>query len=188
MKEDHNGIVVSKFKDKRDIFLLSTRHKLDIVDTGKQSRKKESILKPEVILFYNAGKAGIDLSDQLASYSSPVRKSIRWYHKVMTEILLNTSVINAQIMHNIKHNDSKMNVKQFHESLIDKMLDLKPTSRKLPQQMKMPNTPQSTGNQRRSAAPKHKIEETEEKCPRNRKLRKRCSECYKKISQEKGFR
>ncbi|KAL5238422.1 hypothetical protein ACI65C_010229 [Semiaphis heraclei] len=45
-----------------------------------------------------------------------------------------------------------------------------------------------TGNQRRSAAPKHKIEETEEKCPRNRKLRKRCSECYKKISQEKGFR
>ncbi|XP_029347881.1 piggyBac transposable element-derived protein 4-like [Acyrthosiphon pisum] len=187
-KEDDNGIVVSKFKDKRDIFLLSTRHKLDIVDTGKQSRKKESILKPDVILFYNAGKAGIDLSDQLASYSSPVRKSIRWYHKVMTEILLNTSVINAQIMHNIKHNDSKMNVKQFRESLIDKMLDLKPTSRKLPQQMTTPNTLKSTGNQRRSAAPKHKIEETEEKCPRNRKLRKRCSECYKKISQEKGFR
>jgi len=70
-------------------------------------------LKPDVILFYNAGKAGIDLSDQLASYSSPVRKNIRWYHKVMTEIVLNTSVINAQIMHNIKHYDSKMNVKQF---------------------------------------------------------------------------
>lgn len=80
-----------------------------------------------------------------------------------------------------------MNVKQFCESLIDKMLDLKPTSRKLPQQMTVPNTPKSTGNQR-STAPKHKIEETEEKCPRNRKLRKRCSKCYKKISQEKGFR
>lgn len=187
-KEDDNDIVVSKFNDKRDIFLLSTRYKLDIIDTGKQSRKKESILKPDVILFYNAGKAGIDLSDQLASYSTPVRKSIRWYHKVMTEILLNTSVINAQIMYNMKHYDSKMNVKQFRESLIDKMLNLRPTSRKLAQQMTVPNTPKSTGNQRRSAAPKHKIEETEEKCPRNRKLRKRCSECYKKISQEKGFR
>jgi len=36
------GIVVSKFKDKRDIFLLSTRHKLDIVDTGNQSNKKSA--------------------------------------------------------------------------------------------------------------------------------------------------
>lgn len=179
---------MSKFKDKGDIFLLSTRHKLDIIDTGKQSRKKESISKPDVILFYNAGKVGIDLSDQLASYSSPVRKSIRWYHKIMTEILLNTSVINAQIMHNIKHNDSKMNVKQFRESLIDEMLDLRSTSRKLSQQMTVPNTLKSTGNQRRSVAPKHKLEETEEKCPRNKKLRKRCSECYKNISQEKRFR
>ncbi|XP_025205105.1 piggyBac transposable element-derived protein 4-like [Melanaphis sacchari] len=183
-KEDEDGIVVSKFKDKRDIFLLSTRYKLDIVDTGKQSRKKENILKPDVILFYNSGKAGIDLSDQLASYSTPVRKSIRWYHKVMTEILLNTSVINAQIMYNMKYYNSKMNVKQFRESLIDKMLNLRPTSRKLAQEM---STPKTTGNQRRSAAPKHKIEETEEKCARNRKLRKRCTECYKKYHKKKDL-
>lgn len=125
---------MSKFKDKRDIFLLSTRHQLDIVDTGKQSRKKENILKPDIILFYNAGKSGIDLSDQLASYSTPVRKSIRWYHKVMTEILLNTSVINAQILYNMKHYHSKMNAKQFRESLIDRMLHLRPTSRKSAQE------------------------------------------------------
>jgi len=51
----------------------------------------------------------------------------------------------------------------------------------------VPNTPKSAGKQR-SAALKHKTQETEEKCPRNRKLRKRCSEYYKKISHEKGFR
>jgi len=176
---------VSKFKDERDIFLISIRHKLDIVDTGKQSRKKENILKPDVILFYNAGKAGIDLSDQLASYSTPVRKSIRWYHKVMTETLLNTSVINAQIMYNINHHDSKINVKQFRESLIDKMLNLRPISRKLAQQITVPNTPKSSGNQTRSAAPKYKIEETEEKCPRNRKLRRRCSVLSENITRKR---
>jgi hypothetical protein len=83
----------------------------------------------------------------------------------MTEILLNTSVINAQIMCSIKYSDSKMNVKLFRESLIAKMLNLKLTIRKLSQQMIVPNTPKSTRNQRRSAALKHKIEETEEKCP-----------------------
>lgn len=128
-RENKDGIVVLKFKDKRDILLLSTRHNLNILDTGKKNRQKESILKPEVILYYNAGKAGIDLSDQLASYSTPVRKSIRWYHKVMTEILLNTCVINAQILYNMKHSNSKLTVKQFRESLIDKMLNLRPTRR-----------------------------------------------------------
>jgi archaellin len=161
---------------------------LNIVDTGKKNRRKESILKPEVILYYNAGKAGIDLSDQLASYSTPVRKSIRWYHKVMTEILLNTCVISTKILYNMKHSNSKLTVKQFRESLIDKILNLRPTSRKLVESTNLNiSTPSTSGNQRRSA-PKHKLEVTEEKYPRNRKIRRRCTECYKKIAKENGFR
>lgn len=118
---------------------MSTRHKFNIVYTGKKNRQKKSILKPEVILYYNAGKAGIDLSDHLTIYyysnyySTRVKKSVRWYHKVMTEILLNTCVINAQTLYNTKHSNSKLIVKQFRESLIDKMIDLKPTGRKLVQ-------------------------------------------------------
>lgn len=187
-QENKDGIVVFKFKDKKDIFVLSTRHKLNIVDTGKKNRNKENILKPEAILYYNSGKAGIDLSDQLASYSTPVRKSIRWYHKVMTEILLNTCVINAQILYNMKHSNSKLSVKQFRESLIDKMLNLRPTSRKLVQRTDLDISTTSTRGNQRTSAPKHKLEITEEKCPRNRKIRRRCTECYKRISEEKGFR
>ena len=93
--ENNSGIVVSKFKDKRDVYLLSTRHLLNMSNTAKKTRNHKDIIKLDVILFYNTGKAGIDLSDQLVSYCTPMRKSIRWYYKVATEIILNIFVVNA---------------------------------------------------------------------------------------------
>lgn len=80
--ENKNGLVFSKWKDKRDVYTLCTCHNLDIVETGKKNKNQENIMKPKVIIYYNNGKAGIDSSDQLLSYSTPVRKSIHWYHKV----------------------------------------------------------------------------------------------------------
>ncbi|XP_026819540.1 piggyBac transposable element-derived protein 4-like [Rhopalosiphum maidis] len=140
--ENNSGIVVSKFKDKRDIHLLSTRHQLNMTNTGKKNRNQEDILKPDIILFYNAGKAGIDISDQLASYCTPMRKM-----------------------------------------LVDKLLELKPTS------LRVSNSEQPLENrfQRRQII-KHKLEETEEKCSRNRKKRNRCIECYTKFSNELGYK
>lgn len=75
LKND-SGIVVSKFKDKRDIHLLLTRHQLNMTNTGKKNRNHEDIFKPDSILFYNAGKAGIDLSDQLVSYCTEKECSV----------------------------------------------------------------------------------------------------------------
>lgn len=75
---------------------------------GKKNRKNEPIIKPKIIIDYNTGKAGIDLSDQLLSYSSPIHKSIRWYHKVATELILGTAVVNALIIYNLKNPQHKM--------------------------------------------------------------------------------
>ncbi|XP_025194347.1 piggyBac transposable element-derived protein 4-like [Melanaphis sacchari] len=79
-KENADGIVIGKWKDKQDVTMLSTRHGIDMIDMGKKNRINENVVKPEIIISYNKGKAGIDLSDQLSSYSTAVRKSIRWYH------------------------------------------------------------------------------------------------------------
>jgi len=76
-KESTDGIVVAKWHDKRDVAMLSTKHGIEMIDTGKKNRNDEPILKPQIIIDYNSGKAGIDLSDQLPSYNSPIRKSIR---------------------------------------------------------------------------------------------------------------
>jgi len=40
----------------------------------------------------------------------------------------------------------------------------------------------------RRLAIKHKLEETEDKCHRNRKIRRRCTECYRKYSAELGYK
>ncbi|KAJ8967286.1 hypothetical protein NQ314_002959 [Rhamnusium bicolor] len=39
-KENEDGIIVAKWKDKRDVRILSTYHNLDIVNIGKKNRKK----------------------------------------------------------------------------------------------------------------------------------------------------
>ena len=57
-------------------------------------------MKPEIIVCYNKGKQGIDISDQIASYFSPLRKTVRWYKKIGFKFLLNTAVVNALIIYN----------------------------------------------------------------------------------------
>ena len=75
---------------------LSTKHSNKIVDTGKKNRHNEAIKKPEVITYYNSVKQGVDVSNQMASYHTAVRKYIRWFHKVAVEFLQGTAVVNAQ--------------------------------------------------------------------------------------------
>ncbi|XP_050063343.1 piggyBac transposable element-derived protein 4-like [Aphis gossypii] len=137
-KENLNGVVVAKWRDKRDVTMLSTR------------------------------KAGIDLSDQLSSYSSPVRKSIRWYHKVATEILLGTAVVNALIVHNLNTPQNKLKITQFREALINEILGLNQPL------LHQDSVPTSTSSTSRRTSSKHMLDETSEKCTRNRKIRKRC--------------
>lgn len=174
-RENEDGIVVSKWKDKRDVLMLSTYHNLDVVNTGKLNRKRETIQKPLCIIDYNAGKAGIDLSDQLAAYSSPVRKSVRWYHKVAIELLMGTSVVNALVVYKMVHPTSKMSVTKFRETLVESLLEITGED-EVPQKDKKRKKIQ------------HEMKETEEKCKRNRKIRKRCIYCYKKISAEQSWK
>jgi len=142
-----------------------------MVDTGKINKKKENIVKPQIIIDYNKGKAGIDLSDQLSSYNFCVRKSIRWYHKVAIELLFGTSVVNAVLIYNKIKPNNKLKITQFQEALVDEILGLKKTN----------ENEQLTSTQRtQRRTTKHIFQETTEKCKRNRKIRKRCAHCYEK--------
>ncbi|XP_050064194.1 uncharacterized protein LOC126553041, partial [Aphis gossypii] len=102
---------MGKWYDKRDVAMLSTKHGIEIIDTGKKNRNDEPILKLQIIIDYNSGKAGIDLSDQLSSYNSPIRKSIRWYHKVATEIILD-ELLGLDQLTNISEEPSNSNNKR----------------------------------------------------------------------------
>lgn len=91
-KENNNGITILKWKDKRDVLVLSTKHSVEMVNVQTKTGFRQ---KPKIIVDYNAGKTAIDLSDQMTAYSSPLRKTIKWYRKLAFELLLNTCVVNA---------------------------------------------------------------------------------------------
>jgi len=99
-RQNNDGVHVLKWRDRRDVMVLSTKHGGNLVNTGKKNRKQEIIQKPEAVLYYNSIKQGIDVSDQMSSYHSPLRKSIRWFHKVAMEFLLGTAVVNAWLLYN----------------------------------------------------------------------------------------
>ena len=79
-KESNDGLTILKWKDKRDVLLLSTKHSNETVVMQKRGN---IVIKLKVIVDYNEGKSYVDISDQMASYCSPLRKSVKWYKKIV---------------------------------------------------------------------------------------------------------
>jgi len=144
--------MVLKFKDKRDLHMLSTKH----TDNTVMVPRRENKSKPDVVLDYNRGKSFIDLSDQMASYGSLLRKSLKWYRKVVFELLLNTSIVNALCLFQ-KKTATCIKITDFRSNLI-KYLTFKP------------NMNQELSNKHVLTTAKRNI----------------CVQCYLNIAQEKG--
>jgi len=89
-------------------------------------------------------------------------------------------------MYNQHHFQKKISIRQFREVIVDKLLKLEPSSINAVSHISA--TPKLVENRfYRRLSIKHKLEETEDKCRRNRKIR-RCTECYMKYSAELGYK
>ena len=89
-------VYVSKWKDKSEVLMISTRHAHSMLNTT--SRRGAVKIKPKALHDYNMNMVGVDRAKQLSYYSTP-RKTIRWYKKVFLH-LLDLAVMNAYIVHN----------------------------------------------------------------------------------------
>ena len=56
-------------------------------------------IKPAAVLDYKKYKTGVDRSDQMLSYYSFERKTIKWWEKLFFH-LFDLVVVNAHILHN----------------------------------------------------------------------------------------
>lgn len=123
-----NGTVFSRWMDKREVRMVSTKHPPEFVQTGTTSRRGEVVMKPLVVVDYNKAKMGIDLSDQMSSYSSPVRRTMRWYHKVAEELLLGTAVVNSWLAYRENlgavSKKNKYSITSFKEHIVYDLLGL----------------------------------------------------------------
>lgn len=80
-----DDISVTKWKDKRDVRMISNAFIPELVETVNRHGKSRQ--KPNIVDIYNQNMSGIDRSDQMLSYHSGLRKTIRWYKKVGVHIL-----------------------------------------------------------------------------------------------------
>lgn len=117
-KESNTKVVVGKWKDKRDVLFLTTKSVPEMVEV---QTKRGPVKKPSTIVQYNSAKSFIDVSDQMASYASPIRRGIKWYRKVMFELLTNTAVVNAHALHKLA-SAHPMDIIKFREQLTLQLL------------------------------------------------------------------
>ncbi|XP_050064607.1 piggyBac transposable element-derived protein 4-like [Aphis gossypii] len=128
--QSQNNIVVLKWKDKQDVLMLSTKHKNNTVVVNNKRGKQ--VVKPQMVIDYNKAKGSVDICDLRSSYHSPLRRSLKWYRKVMFEILLNTCLLNAMSLYTAV-TSKKISVTQFRESIIHsliKKIEVQPSEEK----------------------------------------------------------
>ena len=165
------GVTVLKWRDKRDIFALSTLHDDSRVDQGQG--------KPKIIEAYNKSKLFVDTSDQMAAYSPFLRKTTKWYIRLFFHLVTQTSMVNAWRLYNdcvdkIKFNEFKISV---IESLLDKKKPVVPTSRH-----KLEELSKTTGLRKRCVGCYDFLSKTNGRLyamSHTRKIFTRCSKCHK---------
>ena len=81
-RNDH--VTVCKWKDKRDVLTISNMHQVEMKD--ETNRNGKVTVKPNIVIDYNKGMSDVDRSDQMLSYYSALRKTIRWLKKVAFQL------------------------------------------------------------------------------------------------------
>ena len=98
-KSSNTGMLALAWKDRKQVTLLSTFHR-DATTTDVPGKKpgSEAKAKPNVVLDYNKGKVGVDVSDQMAVSYGIRRKCVKWYQTLFAH-LLDTTLVNAWLVH-----------------------------------------------------------------------------------------
>ena len=93
--KDH--VLGLRFRDKRDVFFLSTMHQPGLVPTQKTDKEGNVILKEKVVVDYNGGIGFVDKNDAIICQHDMVRKCQKWTTKVafhfIEEALFNAHVL-----------------------------------------------------------------------------------------------
>lgn len=162
-KESPEGVTILKWRDKRDVQMLSTCH-LGTETVVTRNRQQIEKIKPKCIVDYDGGKSPVDVSDQLASYNTALRRCNKWYRKLMIEIIWGTALVNAHFLYNLNSvNPNSVNITTFRQSVVSSLLEV-PT---LPDGQTAPTTSRRT----KANVTHHLITHEEKK-------RARCSSCY----------
>lgn len=113
------GILIGKWKDKRDVLYISTEFVNDMVETTNKRGQTKTIPLP--IVKYNEYMSGIDTQDQMMSYYPCSRKTLRWYKKLGIHVL-QLLLLNSYLLFNKFSGKNKMSYYDFRLSVLENLL------------------------------------------------------------------
>lgn len=116
-----NKIMVLKWMDRREVYMLTTFHNNILSATEKNNKNGEPIFKPECVLKYNQSMGSVDKTDMLLSSIECVRKTIKWYKKVYFH-LIDLSLLNSYSVYSTI-NGKKIPLAQFQLDLIKQIVE-----------------------------------------------------------------
>lgn len=109
-----NGILAVKWSDRKDVYLLSTKHEnAEKTDTGKKKIEKggksseANMMKPKCVIEYNHGMGGVDHQDQVLACFPVMRNFLKGYRKIFF-YLFDMGLFNSYVL------DSKTKPKKDH--------------------------------------------------------------------------
>ena len=116
-----NEMLCLLWMDKRTVLTISTIHSAKMVNV-KVNYKGDTVKKPQPILMYTKYMFGVDLSDQLLAYYSLLRKSIKWWRKLMIH-LVNLAMLNAYILYRKANTGHKGSHIAFRINLVRALIE-----------------------------------------------------------------
>ena len=130
------GVLAVKFhahKDKANktpkiVHLLSTAHGNATAASGKSDRDGNPIHKPTCVLEYNKCMGAVDLEDQQLDSVLVIRRSYKWYKKVVFRLLLQCMLYAHKLL---QRQGRKQDFLQFIHDTVTQMLTYTPLCVKL---------------------------------------------------------
>ena len=114
----NESVVVCKWRDRTDVLMISNKYNVEMPEVA--NKRGQSREKPNIVRDYNEGMSGIDRSDQMLSYYQGLRKSIRWYKKLVFHYL-EMFVFNAHCLHT-KYGNEKLRLLDFRLAVIKNLV------------------------------------------------------------------
>ncbi|KAJ8875293.1 hypothetical protein PR048_023188 [Dryococelus australis] len=116
------NITSMKWKDKREVRMLSTKHTLDFTETGKVHRKMQTkIMKSTAVLDYNIKIRGVDVGDQILSKFLVMRRYSKAYKKIFFYVV-DMMLLNSYVLFKKLHGKDIM-FHVFKENLAEDLLE-----------------------------------------------------------------
>lgn len=156
-KESNTGVVIIKWYDKKETLMLSTKHTESVAKVP--SKRNVKIEKPQAVIDYN--QAFEDLTDSSIGYSNCLKRGLKWYRKIAVELLLGSAMVNAFLLYK-KIVGNQLSITNFREEVAKSLIKSKSCSNPL------------------DTKDRHFLLDLGTSC------RRRCTECYKQMSQRHG--